>query len=124
MSEKIAGHKTINNGDGTYRHEPIYESETKAIIAHIEAEDLRRAELMPDEEAAIKMLCDAYTRLQDFGWNNPIYCPKDGSNFKVIELGSTGKHDCFYKGKWPDGRWWVFADNDMYQSRPALFKKV
>jgi MoaA/NifB/PqqE/SkfB family radical SAM enzyme len=124
MSEQIVGHKTVRNDDGTHRHEPIYESEAEAIIAHIEAEETKRKELMPDEDSAIKLLFDACERLRDFGWNDPIYCPKDGSIFKVLELGSTGKHDCFYEGTWPDGSWWIASDGDVSPSRPAMFKKL
>ena len=42
-------------------------------------------------KTALRMMCDAYQRLKDFGWNDAIYCPKDGSIFDVIEAGSSAK---------------------------------
>lgn len=93
MAEPVVGHKTYRNDDGTFRHEPLYESEANDLMARIEAAEARRNELMPDEEAAIRMMMDAHTRLKDFGWRDAVYCPKDGSVFKVLEAGSTGKHD-------------------------------
>lgn len=122
MEEPVVGHKTFRNDDGTFRHEPLYESEANALMAQIEAAEARRNELMPDEDAAIRMMMDAHQRLKDFGWRDAIYCPKDGSVFKVLEPGSTGKHDCIYQGEWPNGSWWIVEDGDMCPSRPVLFK--
>jgi hypothetical protein len=119
--DKIVGHKTFQDGYG-FRHEPLYESEADALIAQCDAADARRKEAMPDEASAIRALFDAYTRLKDLGWNDPVYCPKDGSVFKVIEAGSTGIHDCIYEGTWPTGSWWIISDGDMWPSRPTLFK--
>jgi hypothetical protein len=118
---RVVGHKTFRDGLG-FRHEPLYESEAAAIIAQCEAAEAKRKELMPDEETAIRMLFDAYQRLKDFGWRDAIYCPKDGTTFKVIEAGSTEKHDCIYQGDWPGGAWWIVEDGDMCPSRPVLFK--
>lgn len=122
MEEQVVGHKTFRNEDGTFRHKPLYESEAKEIMARVEAAEAKRNELMPDEDSAIRMMMDAHTRLKDFGWHDAIYCPKDGSVFKVLEPGSTGKHDCIYQGDWPNGSWWIVADGDMCPSRPVLFK--
>lgn len=122
MEELVVGHKTFRNDDGTFRHEPLFESEAKDLMDRIEAAKARRNELMPDEDAAIRMMVDAHTRLKDFGWRDAAYCPKDGTVFKVLEPGSTGKHDCIYQGDWPDGSWWIVEDGDMCPSRPVLFK--
>ena len=101
---------------------PLHHIEVERLLALAEAEKNRREELMPDEDSAIKMLFDAYTRLKDFGWRSIIYCPKDGTVFKAIEAGSTGKHDCTYEGEWPNGSWWILADGDAYPSYPTMFK--
>ena len=69
----------------------------------------RRAEVLPDAHACLRVMMDAYCRLKELGWNDAIYCPKDGSVFKVIEFGSTGIFDCHYDGEWPKGRWWTHA---------------
>lgn len=118
MNGKIVGHKTFSNPDGSFRHEPLYQHEADTIMAQVEANDKRRKELMPDEESARKLLFDAYIRLKEFGWNDAIYCPKDGRSFEVIECGSTGIHPCTYQGEWPKGSWWI----EDCPSRPVLFR--
>lgn len=93
------------------------------IMARVEESKQRRHELMPDERAAIRMLTEAHHRLEELGWRAPCYCPKDGTHFDVIELGSTGIHDCYYEGEWPTGGWWVVGDDgDSGPSHPALFR--
>lgn len=122
-ADPIVGHKTLRDGNGL-RHVPLHESEAAALLADCEKRAADRAALMPDEEAAIAMFFDAYTRLKELGWNDACYCPKDRSQFLVIEAGSTGQHRCFYEGEWPFGSWWVVDDGDMYPSRPVLFKRL
>ena len=60
--------------------------------------------------------------MKRLGWNDAIYCPKDGSLFLVIEPGSTGRHVAHYDGEWPKGTWWVHEAGDLWPSRPCLFK--
>lgn len=120
--DEIVGHKTIRvEGDSWpfFRHEPLRREEADAIIAQCEREDARRKELMPDEESAIQMFFQAWQRLKEFGWSEACYCPKDGSEFLVIEAGSTGKHPCCYEGEWPTGHWHI---KDSGYSHPVLFK--
>lgn len=93
-------------------------------MAQVEAATQRRAELMPDEPAAIRMMFEAHQRLKELGWNDAIYCPKDGSEFDVIEPGSTGIHRCHYHGEWPTGKWYIAADGDLWPSRPVLYRKT
>lgn len=87
-----------------------------------EKEKAARAEAMPTEQDAIKALNQAYQRLKELGWNDPIYCPKDGSHFDVIEVGSTGIHRARYEGEWPTGNWWVEEAGDLWPSRPTLYR--
>jgi hypothetical protein len=84
----------------------------------------RSADLMPDEQAALRVLYMAWERLKYFGWNDPVYCPKDGTEFEVIELGSTGVFSGRYVGTWPDGMWEVMDDRDVYPTsrQPAMFR--
>lgn len=82
----------------------------------------QRAIDMPDDHAALLALGHAHQRLEDLGWRDAIYCPKDGTVFEVIEAGSTGIHDCRYEGEWPKGSWWVLAEGDLWPSRPILFR--
>lgn len=122
--DPIVGHKTYRDGPLGFRHEPLRASEADAIMAAVEAANKRRAELMPDEQAAIRMMFEAHQRLRELGWNDAIYCPKDGSEFDVIEPGSTGIHRCHYSGEWPSGSWWVSDEHDTYPSRPVLYRKT
>ena len=126
--DDIVGHKTFDTGEicpetgfPKMRHEPLTRAEANSIWESAEKAKKERAERMPDEQAAIRAMWDAYQRLRELGWNDPSYCPKDGSHFKVIEPGSTGIHDGAYWGEWPNGHWNVF-DGDVWPSRPVLFK--
>lgn len=127
----IVGHKTFDTGEicpetgfPLMRHEPLTRAEGNALWARAEAEQKARAERMPDEQAAIRALHDAHQRLKELGWKEPMYAPKDGRRFKIIELGSTGIFDGAYRGKWPNGSWDSWDDRDMYCSStgPAMFK--
>jgi hypothetical protein len=114
----VVGHKTFRGG----HHEPLRESEADEIIKMTERARDRRAAQMPDETSAIEALFEAWLRLKELGWNDAIYCPKDGTTFDVIEAGSTGIHRCYYDGQWPKGIWWIQGDDDLYPSRPVLFR--
>lgn len=122
--DPVVGHKTFRDGPLGFRHEPLRASEAEALMAQVEAATQRRAELMPDEPAAIRMMFEAHQRLKELGWNDAIYCPKDGSEFDVIEPGSTGIHRCHYHGEWPTGKWYIAADGDLWPSRPVLYRKT
>ncbi len=124
VSDPIVGRKTVKNNDGRLSGAPLRKSECDKILEQIEKEDDARAVAIPSEISAIKRIQDGYLRLKDFGWNDAIYCPKDGSKFLVIEAGSTGIHECIYEGEWPKGSWWILADGDMHPSRPILFKPL
>lgn len=115
----IVGHSTFLNNDGTYRHEPIRKDEADAIWAACDVEDAARAERMPDEKSAIKMLFDAWYRLKQFGWREAQYCPKDGTPFDIIEAGSTGIFDAIYSGSWPEGYIVSHDGIDSYCWRPG-----
>ena len=114
----IAGHKTMQDGSRV----PIRRFEADEIFAAIEARDKRLAEEMPDEQAALLVMCAAHERLRKLGWADAIYCPKDGSLFDVIEAGSTGVQTAHYDGAWPKGTWWVHGDGDLWPSRPILWR--
>lgn len=126
--DDIIGHKTFDTGEidpttgfPKLRHEPMTRAEADALWDAAEKAKAQRAETMPDEAAAIHVMFDAWQRLKELGWNDAIYCPKDGSHFKAIEPGSTGIHDCSYEGEWPQGSWWIY-DGDVWPSHPILFR--
>lgn len=89
-----------------------------------EAAKAARADAMPTEKEALDVMFEAYQRLQELGWREAIYCPKDGSPFLAIEAGSTGIHDCAYIGEWPTGSWEIIEADDLWPSRPILFKPI
>lgn len=124
MRDEVVGHKTFRNEHGELRHAPLSRAEADEILRQVEAEDARRKELMPDEEAARSMFFDAWLRLRDFGWREAMYCPKDGRLFEVIEAGSTGVHKCEYNGEWPKGSYWIHADNDLSPSHPTMYRDL
>jgi len=94
----------------------------QALEQHARSQE-RRAEVLPDAYACLRVMMDAYCRLKELGWNDAIYCPKDGSMFKAIEFGSTGIGDCSYDGDWPTGRWWMHEAHDLWPSRPVMYLK-
>ena len=124
----IVGHKTFatgrigENGFPELRHEPLTRAEADALMAAADAADAKRAADMPTEREALKMLFEAYLRLKELGWNDAIYCPKDGSEFDAIEIGSTGIHSCHYSGDWPNGSWWIAEAGDLWPIHPVLFR--
>lgn len=76
------------------------------------------------EKTHLDALQAAYCALKACGWNNAIYCPKDGTRFLAIEAGSTGVFPCYYDGVWPSGSWWAEAHGDLWPARPILWKPM
>ena len=116
--DPIVGHKTFHDG----HHEPLRKREADELMAAVDTAKARRAEQMPNDQSAIHALFEAWLRLKELGWNDAQYCPKDGSLFDAIEAGSTGIHRCRYDGQWPTGYYWIVGDDDLYPSRPVLFR--
>jgi hypothetical protein len=123
--DEIVGHKTFSTGDPLhpFRHEPLTRADADEIWKRVEEAKAKREADMPTERDALRVMVDAYHRLHELGWNNAIYCPKDGTRFLAIEPGSSGIHDCHYRGEWPDGSWWIESDGDLWPSRPCLWKE-
>lgn len=112
------GHLTLADG----RHVPLTADQAQAMIEKIAQRRRERSEKLPDEQAALHAMFEAYDRLRELGWREAIYCPKDGSEFEVIEPGSTGIFKCRYSGEWPDGHWLVSDAGDLWPSRPILYR--
>lgn len=124
---EIVGHKTFDTGEidpatgfPKLRHEPLTRAEGEAMLEAAKAAEAERAVRMPDEQAAIKAMHDAWLRLKQLGWREGMYAPRDGATFKVIEVGSTGIFDCDYS----HGYWTTYDEHDAYPSSqyPAMFK--
>jgi hypothetical protein len=99
------------------------ELDVSKIFEESEKAETSRTEKMPDEQSALRHMFEGYQRLKSLGWNDIIYCPKDGSMFSAIEAGSTGVHRCRYEGEWPTGKWWLY-DGDMWPARPILWRPI
>ncbi|MGZ3235747.1 MAG: hypothetical protein ACXU8A_00055 [Burkholderiaceae bacterium] len=99
-------------------------SNVDKLLAEVGTAKKRRAELIPDDFAALRSLMDVYLRLKEMGWNDAVYCPKDGTVFECIEVGSTGIHKCVYHGEWPTGGWLVMDSGDLFPSRPILYRAI
>lgn len=95
----------------------------KIVFDDWEAAKARRAEQMPTENDCLRVMMEAYSRLKELGWNDIIYCPKDGAIFDSISVGSTGVHECSYRGEWPNGHWEVYEAGDIWPAHPAMFRK-
>ena len=101
----------------------MVDGEIDRILAECEEREKERETSMPTVEAAIEQFHQSFTRLKELGFEEIIYAPKDGSTFDAIEPGSTGIHECFYSGKWPDGSFWAWADGDQCPSHAVLFRE-
>lgn len=108
--------------DGT--RQVLTPDEAKALWQIVDAADADRKARIPDQATALRLMMDAFIRLKAMGWRDAIYCPKDGTEFEVIEAGSTGVHRCIYLGEWPNGSWWILDSGDLWPSRPILFRTL
>lgn len=122
--DDIVGHKTFRNERGELYHEPLMRIDADALIAAADAAKAKRAADMPTEQDAINVMQEAFQRLRELGWNDAIYCPKDGSSFDAIEPGSTGIFRTHYSGEWPDGGWWSEDGGDLWPARPVLYRQT
>jgi hypothetical protein len=125
MSEdRIVGHKTFVEG-GHFRHEPLRSSEAERIMAAVEEAKQRRAEMMPTEKDAARLMWEAYYRLTELGWRDATYCPRDGRMLKFIEAGSSGIHDghCDDQDKaHKRPTVWLHSSGDLWPSQPVLYR--
>lgn len=128
---EVVGHKTFDTGKRCsatgfpiVRHEPLTRAEANALCAAADAAKADREKRMPDEQAALRAMQDAWIRLNELGWRPGVYCPRDGTHFRVIELGSTGIFDGDCHGEWPRCTWTTYDEHDAYPSSqaPSLFK--
>lgn len=107
---------------GSTATEAEVQDEIRRCMNEAAVEKIARLKHMPTEQDALRTMFAAYQRLKELGWNDAIYCPKDGSSFDVIEPGSTGIHRAHYSGDWPKGSWWVEDAGDLWPSRPILYR--
>lgn len=92
--------------------------QAKALWEASERASAKLATDMPTEGDALREMMRAYERLKQLGWRDAVYCPKDGSMFDAIEIGSTGIHRASHDGKYC----WIHEAGDLWPSRPILFR--
>jgi hypothetical protein len=80
---------------------PLSAEDAQALGDAAVAADERDAADMPATKDALTTLCRAKERLRKLGWRDGTYCPKDGSQFAMVEYGSTGIFTGSFPGKWP-----------------------
>lgn len=80
--------------------------------------------MMPTAREALEVMYSAYMRLRDLGFNDIIYCPKDGTPFESVSVGSVGIHTTHYQGEWPDGTWYVHEAGDLWPAHPAMWRPI
>lgn len=98
------------------------EEQASAILAEIKRTDAEREAAMPDTQRALHQAHTAKERLRSLGWRDGIYCPKDGSEFALVEWGSTGVHSGFYTGKWPTGH--IYCGDFLMRPEGVMWKAV
>jgi hypothetical protein len=101
-------------------HVPITEELAKALWEEVIRQRDQRLANMPTEAIAHRQLHEAYTRLQELGWKNPIYATADGE-CDMIELGSSGIHVGCYSDAIGGGKTWWYRD-EMDTANPVLVK--
>lgn len=124
--DPVVGHKTFHDGPMQTRHEPLRKSEADAIMAAVDEAKRRRAELMPTEQDAARMMWEAYHRLEELGWRNATYCPRDGRTLLFIEAGSSGIHEGHCDDEDRAHRRptvWLHDAGDLWPSQPVLYRE-
>lgn len=86
---------------------PIHPDEAAALWQAIEQQQAADEADMPDALTALNTMQRGYSRLEQLGWRDGRYCPKDGSEFAVIQIGSAGIFSGVYIGDWPTGDIWI-----------------
>ncbi len=114
----VQGWATLEDGSRVQ----LSQEECEALIANVEANEARKAEMMPTSREAVRLMFDAYDRLKKLGWRQGCYCPKDGTEFAVIEHGSTGIFTGRYSGEWPKG--YVHVEDEVCRPNGILWKPI
>ncbi len=114
----VQGWATLEDGSRVQ----LSQEECEALIANVEANEARKAELMPTTQEAVRLMFDAYDRLRKLGWSQGCYCPKDGTEFAIIQHGSTGIFTGHYQGEWPKG--YVHCEDEVSHPDGLLWKSI
>lgn len=98
--------------------------DAEAIMARHEAAERERAERMPTERDAIRVMFEAWQRLKALGWRDGRYMPTTGERHAGIACGSTGIHAYSAEQQEPRGTMYTIYDGDIWPTRvpPVLFR--
>lgn len=118
--DPVVGHKTMRDGS----HVPLHKSEADVMLAAIAAAEAKRATAMPDEKTAISHMWDGWYRLKELGWKEAQYASPDGKTvIEVIEIGSTGIHECICSQAKDGYTKYFFTINDEgWPLKPTLYR--
>jgi hypothetical protein len=97
----------------------LTEEQKQAILKDaLDQRDARRAS-MPTDQDAVRVICDGYHRLQELGWREAMYAPRDSDvTLELIEAGSSGIHVGYRD---TEGHFWI-QDDDTWPSSPILWR--
>jgi hypothetical protein len=121
MSEKKEYHGSMKMTDG--RRVPLSADEAKGMWEAIERSAADRAERIPTSLVALKILSEAKDRMRELGWRDGRYCPRDGRQFAVCEIGSTGMWHGFWTSSQTDEGLICYADC-VSSPREMFFKPL
>lgn len=88
------------------------------ILREAEAQKAARTEQFPDVQNVIRMMVQCRLRLEELGWRDIGYAPKDGRIIEVINAGWAGPCD----GVWLGKGWFVAENNDWWPCTPMMFR--
>ncbi len=76
------------------------------------------------EKLILGSIRQSYEALLAAGWQDIIYCPKDGTRFLAVVAGQADVLRCHYSGEWPTGSWFVEDCGDLWPARPILWRPL
>jgi hypothetical protein len=109
-------HGSMRMADGS--RVQLTPEQAKALWDAAEKAQADRAKDLPDTNACLSNLCSAKGRLQELGWREITYCPRDGSRFAVCEIGSTGMWTAYFADPWV-----MYADCVGHPKNRSMFFK-
>lgn len=102
---------------------PAKESVAQTLLALAKQQDEARAQLIPTEADAFRLIQQAMFRLRSLGWReDPAYAPKGQKIFTGLVFGALAPSPCCYVGEWPDGSWFAAEAGDLWPCRPVMWK--
>lgn len=89
-----------------------------SILREAAAQKTERAEQLPGEQDCIRVMVQARLRLQELGWSDITYAPKDGTYFESITAGFAGPADCCHLGS----GFFIAEGGDLWPAKPMMYR--